>query len=68
MLTAEPGQPVRVTELNVRSEEYFFSNRSLTLYDDVEERSDRYVAALGHVLKGLELARLPRDDILIRKF
>jgi hypothetical protein len=68
VLTAEPGQPVRVTELNVRSEEYFFSNRSLTLYDDVEERSDRYVAALGHVLKGLELARLPRDDILIRKF
>ena len=68
VLSSEPGGPLRVTELNVRSEEYFFSNRSLTLYDDVEERSDRYVAAVGHVLRGLELARLPRDDVLIRKW
>jgi len=68
VLTQEPGEPLRVSELNIRSEEYFFSNRSLTLYDDVEQRSDRYVAAVGHVLRGLELARLPRDDVLIRKF
>jgi hypothetical protein len=68
VLAREPGEQIRITELNIRSEEYFFSNRSLTLYDDVEQRSDRYVAALGHVLRGLELARLPRDDVLIRKF
>ncbi|UCC72995.1 MAG: hypothetical protein JSV86_00025 [Gemmatimonadota bacterium] len=68
VLASDPGEPLRVAELNVHSEEYFFSNRSLTLYDDVEQRSDRYVAAIGHVLKGLELARLPRDDVLIRKF
>ncbi len=68
VLSSEPGGPLRVTELNVRSEEYFFSNRSLTLYDDLEQRSDRYVAAVGHVLRGLELARLPRDDVLIRKY
>jgi hypothetical protein len=67
-LASEPGGPLRVTELNIRSEEYFFSNRSLTLYDDVEQRSDRYVAAIGHVLRGLELAGLPRHDVLIRKF
>lgn len=68
VLAQEPGGPLRVAELNVYSEEYFFSNRSLTLYDDIEERSDRYVAAVGHVLGGLELARVPRDDVLIRKF
>ncbi|NIN72956.1 MAG: hypothetical protein GTO46_13720 [Gemmatimonadetes bacterium] len=68
VLSMEPGGPLGVTELNIRSEEYFFSNRSLTLYDDVEQRSDRYVAAVGHVLRGLELARLPRDNMLIRKF
>jgi hypothetical protein len=68
VLAQEPGELIRVAELNIYSEEYFFSNRSLTLYDDVEERSDRYVAAVGHVLRGLELARVPRDDVLIRKF
>jgi hypothetical protein len=68
VLAQEPGGPLRVAELNVYSEEYFFSNRSLTLYDDIEERSDRYVAAVGHVLGGLELARVPCDDVLIRKF
>jgi hypothetical protein len=67
VLAAEPGGTLRVAEVNVRSEEYFFSNRSLTLYDDVAERSDRYVAALAHVLKGLELARLPVDGVLIRQ-
>lgn len=68
VLSMEPGEPLRVTELNIRSEEYFFSNRSLTLYDDLEQRSNRYVAAVGHVLRGLELAGLSRDDVLVRKF
>ncbi len=68
VITANPGVPVAVTELNVMSEEYFFSNFSLTLYGDVERRSDRYVRALGHVLKGLEQARVPVQGILIRKY
>lgn len=68
VLAREPGGPLKVTEVNIRSEEYFFSNRSLTLYDDLEQRSDRYVAAIGHVLRGLELAHVPHDDVLIRKF
>jgi hypothetical protein len=68
VLEAAPGAPPRVLELNVNSEEYFFSNRSMSLYEDVEERSDRYVGALGHALRALDLARIPRDNILIRKF
>jgi hypothetical protein len=68
VLAAEPDRPPRVAEVNVRSEEYFFSNLALTLYDDVEQRSDRYVAAVGHVLAALELGRIPREGILIRKF
>lgn len=68
VLTAEPEGPPRVAEVSVRSEEYFFSNLALTLYEDVEQRSDRYVAAVGHVLAALELGRVPREGILIRKF
>lgn len=68
VLAAEQDGPPRVIQLDVRSEEYFFSNLALTLYEDVEQRSDRYVVALGHVLAALELARIPREDILIRKF
>ncbi len=68
VLAAEPGGPLRVAEVNIHSEEYFFSNRSLTLYDDVAERSDRYVIALAHVLRELERARLPVDGVLIRKY
>ena len=67
-LESRSGEPLRVTEINVMSEEYFFSNLSLTLYEDVERRGDRYVAAVGHVLRALDLARLPTDDILIRKY
>jgi hypothetical protein len=67
-LSASPGKPPEITELNVNSEDYFFSNRSLSLYEDVEVRSDRYVAALGHALRALDLARIPRGNILIRKF
>ncbi len=68
VLAADGGGPLRVDELSVASEEYFFSNLSLTLYPDVEERSDRYVVALGHALRALEQARVPRDGILLRKF
>ena len=57
-----------VREVNIKSEEYFFSNRSLTLYPDVEERSDRYVLALGYFLRALEAARIPSDRVLLRKF
>ncbi len=67
VIALDDGTP-RVTVVNMRSEEYFFSNLSLTLYEDVEERSDRYVAAVGHVLSGLDLGRLPTENILIRKF
>ncbi len=67
-LGGDPGKAPEITELNVNSEEYFFSNRSLSLYEDVEQRSDRYVAALGHALRALDLARIPRENILIRKF
>jgi hypothetical protein len=66
-IEARPEGP-RVAELNVRSEEYFFSNRSLTLYADVEERAERYLVALGHALRALDLARIPREGILLRKF
>ena len=67
-LEGSPGKPPEIAELNVNSEDYFFSNRSLSLYEDVEQRSDRYVAALGHALRALDLARIPRENILIRKF
>ncbi len=67
LATDEGGTP-SVRELSVFSEDYFFSNRSLTLYPDVEERSDRYVLALGHALRALDQARVPRDDVIIRKF
>lgn len=68
VLDRGPGGEMRVRELNVNSETYFFSNLSLSLYADVEERSDRYLAAIGHALAALERGRLPRDGILIRKF
>lgn len=68
VLDAERGEVLRVRELNINSEEYFFSNLSITLYPDVEERSDRYVVSLGHALKAIDLGRLPSDHILIRKF
>ncbi|UCF20214.1 MAG: hypothetical protein JSU87_02065 [Gemmatimonadota bacterium] len=68
LISAEPGGRPRLAELNVRSEEYFFSNRSLTLYEDVERRSSRYVAAVAHVLAGLEQAGVPTEDVLIRKY
>jgi hypothetical protein len=68
LITAEPGSGLRVAEVSILSEEYFFSNRSLTLYDDVERRSDRYVAAIAHVLKGLEQAGVSTEGVLIRKF
>jgi hypothetical protein len=67
-LAGRPGKPPEITELNVNSEDYFFSNRALSLYEDVERRSDRYVAALGHALRALDLARIPRENILIHKF
>jgi hypothetical protein len=68
LLAAQRDGPARVSELSIRSHEYFFSNLALTLYEDVEQRSDRYILALGHVLAALEFARIPREDILIRKF
>lgn len=67
-LSRSPGLPPEITELNIDSEDYFFSNRSLSLYEDVEQRSDRYVAALGHALRALDEARIPQDNILIRKY
>ena len=67
-LVAEPQQSLAVGAADIGSSEYFFSNLSLSLYDDVEERSDRYVLALGHLLKALDGARVPRDGILLRKF
>ncbi len=68
LLVPFPGGLLRVAELNIRSEEYFFSNRSLTLYLDVQERSDRYMLAVGHVLKALDMARIPREGVLISKY
>jgi hypothetical protein len=68
LLRVGPDGAPRVSELNIDSEEYFFSNRSLTLYPDVEERADRYVVALGHALEALDLARIPRTGVLLRKF
>jgi hypothetical protein len=67
-LSGGPGMPPQVTELNIDSQDYFFSNRSLSLYEDVEQRSDRYVAALGHALLALDQARIPQDNVLIRKY
>ena len=67
-ITTDGGSPVRIREINVNSEEYFFSNLSMSLYEDVEDRSDRYVISLGHVLKALDLGRIPRDDIVLKKF
>ncbi len=68
VLAADGDGPLRVGELSVACEEYFFSNLSLTLYPDVEERSDRYVIELGHALRALDQARVPRDGVLLRKF
>ena len=67
LLSAEQG-PIRVREIDINSEEYFFSNLSMSLYQDVEDRSDRYVISLGHALKALDLGRIPRDDIVLKKF
>lgn len=67
-VAAGPAGGRRVSEIDIDSGEYFFSNRVMSLYEDVEQRSDRYIAALGHALRALDLGRLPRDDILIRKF
>ncbi len=68
VITTDGGAPVRIWEINVNSEEYFFSNLSMSLYEDVEDRSDRYVISLGHALKALDLGRVPRDDIVLKKF
>jgi hypothetical protein len=68
VIRADPGEPIQVKELSVRSEDYFFSNLSITLYPDIEERSDRYVAELGHALRALDRGRIGRDQVLIRKF
>jgi hypothetical protein len=68
VIEAPATEPVRVSEINVMSEEYFFSNLSLTLYEDVELRGSRYVSAVGHVLRALDLGRLSTEDILIRKY
>ncbi len=68
VVTTDGGPPVRIRELNINSEEYFFSNLSMSLYEDVEDRSDRYVISLGHALKALDLGRIPRDDIVLKKF
>lgn len=67
-LVAEPQQPLSVGAADIGSPEYFFSNLSLTLYEDVEERSDRYALTLGHLLRALDDARVPRDGILLQKF
>ena len=68
LLVRNPGEPLRIAELNIRSEDYFFSNRSLSLYGDVQDRSDRYMRAVGHVLQALETAHVSREGILVRKF
>jgi hypothetical protein len=68
VIESRPGEPARVVEVNIDSEQYFFSNLSLTLYEDVEMRSNRYVAAVGHVLTGLDQGRLPTENILVRKY
>jgi hypothetical protein len=70
-LSIGPGRDgrARVTELNIRTEEYLFSNLSLSVYDDVSERSDEYLlGTVGHVLRALDAAGVSRDDLLIRKF
>lgn len=68
VLVEELDGSLRVAEINIRSEDYFFSNRSLSLYEDVEVRSDRYLRSLGPVVKGLDTARVPVGGVLIRKF
>ena len=68
VITTDGGSPVRIREININSEEYFFSNLSMSLYQDVENRSDRYVISLGHALEALDLGRVPRDDIVLKKF
>ena len=68
VITTDGGASVRIREININSEEYFFSNLSMSLYQDVEDRSDRYVISLGHALKALDLGRVPRDDIVLKKF
>ncbi|MEE9156417.1 MAG: hypothetical protein V3U38_07185 [Gemmatimonadota bacterium] len=59
---------LKVRELDINSEEYLFSNLSLSLYTDVEQRSDRYMLAVGYALGALDSARMSRDGILLRKF
>ena len=69
-LQVEPSadRSLAVSRIDIESEDYFFSNRSLTLYSDVEDRSDRYVRALGHALAALEAARIPYSGIILQKF
>lgn len=66
-LAADSEGALEVRRLSINSEEYFFSNRSLTLYPDVEQRSDRYMRAVGHALKALDDAHIPREHLLITK-
>ena len=68
VLEPSTDRSLAVSAIDIGSQEYFFSNRSLTLYSDVEERSDRYVQALGHGLAALEAGRIPYSGILLRKF
>lgn len=68
ILARGPTGELEVRELDINSGAYFFSNLSLTIYADVEERSDRYMRAVGHALRALDDARIPRKNILLRKF
>lgn len=67
-LVAGADGALMVGAASIRSPEYFYSNLSITLYEDVEDRSDRYLLALGHLLAALEAARVPHDEILLTKF
>ena len=68
VIRADSAGAPAVQEANIDSEEYFFSNLASSLYPDIEERSDRYVRALAHVLAALETARIPWDRVVLRKF
>lgn len=69
VLRRGPDGDIRVAEVDIRTEEYLFSNRSLSIYEDVEQRSDEYLRiTAGHLLRAFEVAGIPREHTVIRKF
>lgn len=57
-----------LSEINAQSGHYFYSNIQPTIREDIAERSDYYLATLGHLLSALDSLGIPHDKILIRKF